>query len=296
MRINYIDASEMMAGLLTELPADPRLSVNIGDPDDDGVVALAGESEVILNGHTMMSAALLARLPALRKIVFLGTGASSYIDMEAAAAQGIAVENVTGYGDRSVAEMALALILDCARRVTQMDRELRAGHWEPREGLQLEGRRLGLIGFGGIGAEMARIGKALGMELAIWNRSDIAEEWRSCQMPLEAVLRSADVISLHLALTPQTRGFLDSKAFAAMKPGALFVNTARGALVDETALIGALRSGHLAHAALDVFETEPLPADSPLRDCPNLVLAAHAGFKTRDAARMLLRKALEKIG
>lgn len=296
MRINYIDASEMMAGLLNELPADPRLSVNIGDPDDDGVVALAGEAEVILNGHTMMSAALLARLPALKTIVFLGTGASSYIDMEAAAAQGIAVENITGYGDRSVAEMALALILDCARRVTQMDRELRAGNWEPREGMLLEGRRLGLIGFGGIGAEMARIGKALGMELAIWNRSEIAEEWRGCQMPLETVLGSADVISLHLALTPQTRGFLGEDAFAAMKPGAIFVNTARGALVDETALIEALHSGHLAHAALDVFDTEPLPVDSLLRDCPNLVLSTHAGFKTRDAARMLLRKALEKIG
>lgn len=296
MRINYIDASEMMAELLAELSPDPRLTVNIGDPDDDGVVALAQEAEVILNGHTTMSADLLARLPVLKKIVFLGTGASSYIDMEAAAVRGVVVENVTGYGDRSVAEMALALILDCARRVTQMDRELRAGHWEPREGMLLQGRTLGLIGFGGIGAEMARIGRALGMEPAIWNRSEIAEEWRDCQMPLEAVLAGSDVISLHLALNPATRGFLGREVFAAMKPGAIFVNTARGALVDEPALIAALRAGHLAQAGLDVFETEPLPADSPLRDCPNLVLAAHAGFKTRDASRTLLLKALAKIG
>ncbi|MDK3018556.1 2-hydroxyacid dehydrogenase [Pseudodonghicola flavimaris] len=295
MRIKYIDASEMMANVLAELPPEPRLSVHIGDPDDDGVVDLAAEAEVILNGHTTMSADLLARLPALRKIVFLGTGASSYIDMEAAATLGIAVENVTGYGDRSVAEMALALLLDCARRVTQMDRELRAGLWEPREGLLLQGRRLGLIGFGGIGTEMAHIGRALGMEIAIWNRSEVAADWRDCQRSLEEVLASSDMISLHLALTPQTRGFLDAQAFAAMKPGAIFVNTARGALVDEAALIAALRSGHVAQAGLDVFETEPLPAESPLRDCPNLVLAAHAGFKTRDAARTLLAKALAKI-
>lgn len=295
MRVEYIDASEMMAGLLGELPPDPRISVNIGDPDDDGVVALAQDAEVILNGHTMMGPALLDRLPKLRKIVFLGTGASSYIAMEAAAERGITVENVTGYGDRSVAEMALALILDCARRVTAMDRDLRAGIWEPQEGLLLQGHRLGLIGFGGIGAEMAGIGRALGMDVAIWNRSEIAEPWRDCQLPLNEVLGTSDVISLHLALTPQTRGFLGREAFGAMKPGAIFVNTARGALIDEAALIGALRAGQLAQAGLDVFEAEPLPESSPLRDCPNLVLAAHAGFKTRDAARTLLRKALEKI-
>ncbi|HBT00324.1 MAG TPA: 3-phosphoglycerate dehydrogenase [Citreicella sp.] len=296
MRINYIDASEMMADLLAELPPDPRISVHVGDPDEEALVALAHEAEVILNGHTSMGAALLARLPALRRIVFLGTGASSYIDLEAAAARGITVDTVSGYGDRSVAEMALALMLDCARRVTQMDRDLRAGQWNPREGVLLQGRRLGLVGFGGIGAEMARIGRALGMDLAIWNRSEIAEDWRGFQMPLPEVLSGSDVISLHLALTPQTRGLLGQEAFAAMKPGAIFVNTARGALVDEAALIAALRSGHLAQAGLDVFETEPLPPGSPLLGCPNLVLSAHAGFKTRDAARALLQKALAKIG
>lgn len=296
MQVSYIDASPLTMELLAELPADPRVAVHPGDPDDDGIVARARDAAVILNGHTNMGAAVLARLPALKRIVFLGTGASSYIDMEAAAARGVAVKTVAGYGDRSVAEMALALMMDCARRVTHMDRALRAGHWDPQEGIELRGRRLGLIGFGGIGAEMARIGDALGMEIAIWNRSPVAPEWRDRQAPLDAVLSGADVISLHMALTPETRGFIGAEAFAAMKPGAIFINTARAGLTDEEALMAALRAGRLAQAGLDVFETEPLPPDSPLLECPNLVLSAHAGFKTRAATKTLLARALKLIG
>lgn len=296
MRVSYIDASDLTMALLAELPADPRVAAHLGDPDDNGIVARARDAEVILNGHTNMGAALLARLPALKRIIFLGAGASSYIDMEAAAARGVAVETIAGYGDRSVAEMALALMMDCARRVTQMDRALRAGRWDPQEGLMLQGRRLGLIGFGGIGAETARIGDALGMEVAIWNRSEVAPEWRDRQTTLDDVLSGSDVISLHLALTPETQGFIGAEAFAAMKPGAIFINTARAGLTDEGALMAALRAGHLAQAGLDVFGTEPLPADSPLLDCPNLVLSAHAGFKTRTATKTLLARALKLIG
>jgi len=298
MQAEYIDASAMMATLMeTALarPGAPAVRIHRGDPDADEVVRRAGNAEVILNGHTVMDAALLDQLPHLRRVVFLGTGAGSYVDLDAAAARGIDVRTIRGYGDRAVAEMALALIFDAARQVSAMDRDLRRGAWDPVEGLELRGRRLGLIGFGGIARELAGMALALGMEPLIFNRSPVPAPWDAMQRPLGEVLAGADIVSLHLALVPETRGFLDAGRIAQMRPGTILVNTARGALLDEPALIAALAGGHIAHAGLDVFATEPLRPDDPLRSAPNVTLTAHAGFKTREAAEALIASALALV-
>ncbi|MEW5420973.1 2-hydroxyacid dehydrogenase [Amorphus sp. 3PC139-8] len=293
----YIDCSPFMGRLLEEAMPDwrQRMLVHIGDPGPDAVVDLAAHAEVILNGHTMMDDELLGRLPQLRRIIFLGSGASSYIDVRAAAERGIKVETISGYGDRSVAEHAAALMFAAARKVAAMDRDLRAGHWEPLEGAELLGRQLGIIGFGGIGRSFAEIAKALGMKVAIWNRNPVAAEWRDYAMPLDELLAGSDVVSLHLALTEETRGMIGDAEIERMKSGAILINTARGGLVDADALLAALAAGKLGHVGLDVFDEEPLPAGSVWTTLPNVTLTAHAGFKTQDAARRLVSQALDLV-
>ncbi|CAH1694472.1 D-3-phosphoglycerate dehydrogenase [Hyphomicrobiales bacterium] len=297
MSICYIDCSPFMRELMDEV-ADIHagtITVNVGDPGADEIVQLARGHDVLMNGHSFMNDDVLGRLPDLRRIVFLGSGASSYVDVEAAGRRGVEVLTVTGYGDRSVAEHATALMFAAARQVARMDRVVREGNWDPLEGIELAGRTIGIVGFGGIGREMARIARALGMVPLIWNRRSLDAEWSACQASsLENLLRDSDVISLHLALTNETRGLIGHAEFALMKQGVLLVNTARAGLIDQSALLDALREERLGHAALDVFDEEPLPRDNPYVTMDNVTLTAHAGFKTRAASRRLLRDALIK--
>ncbi len=285
----YIDCSEFAHGLLTEdeWASVDGLDVHFGDPDPSALSDLLAGAGSVLNGHTPMDEALLRACPGLRSIVFLGTGASSYIDVEAAQALGIRIRTVRGYGDRSVAEHAFALMLAAARRVGEMDRALRSGIWDPLSGMELEGRTLGIIGTGGIGRALARIADAFGMRVLAWNRGSIRDDLPCRSIPLEQLLREADIVSLHLALTPETRGMISAERLRLLQPHAIFVNTARSGLVDTDALIAALRHRRIAHAALDVFDTEPLPADHPLTTLDNVTLTAHAGFKTPEASRRL---------
>jgi D-3-phosphoglycerate dehydrogenase / 2-oxoglutarate reductase len=240
-----------------------------------------------------MPAELLRRCPRLRSIVFLGSGASSYIDLAAAETLGIVVRTVLGYGDRTVAEHAMALMLAAARQITGMDRALRLGQWEPLDGMELAGKRAGVIGTGGIGATFMRLTDAFGMDVVAWNRTTPSEPLPGRQVPLEELLETSDVISLHIALNEETRGFLDAARLTRVKPRAILINTARGALVDEAALIAALESGRLGHAALDVFAEEPLPGGHPLTRLANVTLTAHAGFKTPEASRRLLSMGID---
>jgi len=170
-----------------------------------------------------------------------------------------------------------------------MDRSVRAGGWDKVEGVQLAGRTLGVIGLGGIGREVARIGAGIGMAVIAWNRTPKPDA-PVPMVALDELLARADVVSLHLGLSDATRGFLDAARLARLKPGCILINTARGALVDEPALIDALESGRLAHAGLDVFATEPLPAGHQLRRLDTVTLAPHAGFLTGEAALELLRR------
>jgi D-3-phosphoglycerate dehydrogenase / 2-oxoglutarate reductase len=171
-----------------------------------------------------------------------------------------------------------------------MDRGIRAGNWLRDDGMQLTGKTLGLIGFGGIAAEVARIALGSGMRVIAWNRSP--KKFPKVEfVEYEELLTESDVISIHLLLNDETRGMVSRACFEAMKTGAILVNTARGAIVDEEAMIDALKSGQLRHAGLDVFNTEPLPADHPLTKLPNVTLSAHSAFRTPEASENLMSAA-----
>jgi D-3-phosphoglycerate dehydrogenase / 2-oxoglutarate reductase len=297
MRATFIDCPPFLhelyrGGLATIVP---DLEISIGSPSRDEAIALLEGAAFAMNDHTMMDEALLAACPGLRAIVFLGTGAASFIDLQATERLGIRVRAYGGYGDQSVAEHAIALMFAAARGIARMDRELREGRWETLNGIELAGRTLGVIGTGGIGKAMVRLGAGLGMKVVAWNRSGVPDDLPCRAVELDELLSSADVVSLHLVLNEQTRGFLDRRRIGLIKPGAIFINTARGAIVDEAPLIEALQAGRIAHAGLDVFGTEPLPAGHPLTGLENVTLSAHAAFATREASERLLRMALELL-
>jgi D-3-phosphoglycerate dehydrogenase len=173
-----------------------------------------------------------------------------------------------------------------------MDREMRAGNWLREDGMQLTGKTLGLVGFGGIGAEVARIALGSGMRVIAWNRS--ARTYPGVEfVALDKLLADSHVVSIHLLLNDETRGLISRERIAEMKPGVILVNTARGAIVDEDAMIEALKSGHIRHAGLDVFNIEPLPKDHPLTSLPNVTLSAHSAFRTPEASENLIDAAWE---
>jgi D-3-phosphoglycerate dehydrogenase / 2-oxoglutarate reductase len=295
MKAVFIDCPpflhELYRGELAQIV--PGLEINLGSPSAAEVRALLADAALAMNDHTTMDEALLAACPKLGAIVFLGTGAASYIDLDAAERRGIRVRSYGGYGDQSVAEHAIALMFAAARGLAGMDGAIRKGHWEPLNGIELAGKTLGVIGTGGIGKAMVRLGAGLGMTVTAWNRSGVAEDLPCESIGLDDLLRTADVVSLHLVLNEQTRGLIDARRIGLLKPGAIFINTARGAIVDEAALVEALRARRIGHAGLDVFSTEPLPAGHPLTGLDNVTLTAHAAFATREASERLLRMALK---
>ena len=297
MKCVYLDCTEFGRSVLTPAVLDkvPDLVLHIGDPDPATLEALMDGAIGVVNGHTAMDDAFLSRHRALRTIVFLGTGASTYIDVNAAQRLDIRVRTVRGYGDRSVAEHAFALILAAARNIARIDRDLRRGAWEAPVGMELAGKRLGVVGTGGTGRALIRIASSFGMQVVAWNRSRPPEDLPCPLVPLEALLASSDVVSLHLALNDATRGLLGRSQLERMRPGAMLINVARGALVDEAALIDRLRGGHLAHAALDVFEQEWLPAGHPLTLLDNVTLTSHIAFKTREAMTRLLADGFDAL-
>ncbi len=264
------------------------------DPDitPDQWPKILDGAEIAVVDHTALPTAIARQCTGLKHVVFLGTGARSYMNPEELAELGISVHLIRGYGDTAVAECAIALMWAAARGIAQMDREMRAGNWLREDGMQLTGKTLGLIGFGGIATEVARIALGSGMRVLAWNRSP--KSFAGVEfVALEKLLSESHVVSLHLLLNDDTRGFLSAKHIAAMKPGVILVNTARAAMVDEAAMIAALKSGHIRHAGLDVFNTEPLPMDHPLTKLPNVTLSAHSAFRTPEASENLIGAAWE---
>jgi D-3-phosphoglycerate dehydrogenase len=211
---------------------------------------------------------------------------------EELAEHGITVHIIKGYGDTAVAECAFALMWAAAKGFARMDREMRAGNWLRTDGVQLTGRTLGLLGFGGIAQEMARLSLGAGMRVLAWNRSPKAHPGVEF-VELDRLLAESHVLSVHLLLNDETRGFMSRPRISAMRDGAILINTARGAVVEEAALLEALESGKLAHAGLDVFDIEPLPAGHPLTRLPNVTLSAHSAFRTPEASDNLIEAALE---
>ena len=294
MRAVFVDATEALWSVAENLRqrADPRLELLPGRPDvtpEELPDALAGAGIAVID-HTALPLDIARRCAGLRHVVFLGTGARSYMDPEALAAIGITVHTIKGYGDTAVAECAIGLLWAAAKGYAGMDRAMREGRWLRTEGMQLTGKTLGLVGFGGIAAETARLALGIGMKVLAWNRTPkVHPDVRF--VDLDALLADSDAVSLHLLLCDETRGLLSRERLASMRRGAILVNTARGGLVDEAAMVEALRSGQLAHAGLDVFEIEPLPPGHVLTTLPNVTLSAHSAFRTPEANRNLVEAA-----
>jgi len=294
MKSIFIDCNNQLAPVFARVqrPDDPPIAVNSDPFQSADLPRLLAGYEVCLDDHSYMPTEVMAQCGELKHIVFLGTGASSYMDLPALDGLGIKVHTIKGYGDIAVAEHTMALIFACCRDVARMDRAVRTGVWDPLESMQLNGKTLGLIGVGGIGREVARIAQGVGMEVIGWNRSPRSEV---PLVELNELLARADVISLHLALNEETRGFVDAAGLQRTKRGVILVNTARGALVEEAALLAGLASGHIRHAGLDVFHAEPLKPDHPLARMENVTLTSHAAFRTLEASETLMRRAIDIV-
>ncbi len=294
MRAIFVDANETLALVMERLRGADASSVAVNRQPDitpPELPALLGDAEIAIIDHTHLPTDIARQCKGLKHVVFLGTGARSYMNPEELAELGIAVHIIKGYGDTAVAECAIALMWAAAKDLSYMDREMRDGKWLRRDGMQLTGKTIGLIGYGGIAAEVARIAAGSGMRVLAWNRSPKSDP-NAAFTGLDELLAQSHVVSLHLLLNDETRDFLSAERIARMRPGAILINTARGALVDEAAMVAALQSGHLAHAGLDVFVTEPLPADHILTRLPNVTLSAHSAFRTPEASDNLINAAL----
>ena len=234
--------------------------------------------------RTKFDAATLARFPSLELILQTG-GHAYHVDEAAARASGVAVALGRGATAASAAvpELTFALMIGCLRRFPEAQRGMASGEWPGLVGRCLRGRRLGLLGVGRLGAGVARIAEAFGMDVVGWQRpgSSGADDGVT-RVNLDTLLRTSDVVSIHLRLSGESRGLLGARELAMFKPGSVLVNTARGAIVDEAALVDTLRDGPLAAAGLDVFAEEPLAADSPLRDLPNVLLTPHVGWTVEE--------------
>ncbi len=284
MRAKFVDCGAAQYGLWQDAQRQFNVPVDVNtdafDPAD--LPAMLDGYDIAICDHTRFAPDTLAQCRGLRHFIYFGTGAASILDLAQAERMGIEVHTIRNYGDTTVAELCVGLMMAAARQIAEQHMVLRAGGWRKLQGMELRGRRIGLVGLGGVGREVARICRGIGLEVVAWNRSAFADA-NARSVSLQELLATADIVSLHLGLNEATLGFLDRARLRAMKPGAILINMARGALLDEAALIEALRDGHIAHAALDVFRTEPLPPDDPLRLAPNATLTAHCGFWTESA-------------
>jgi D-3-phosphoglycerate dehydrogenase len=296
MKAIFIDCNPQLGAVWKRVlrPDDPPVTINSTPFEKNELPRVIADHAIAIDDHSYMPTDLVAQCKQLKHIVFLGTGAASYMNVAEIETLGVKVHTIKGYGDTAVAEQTVALMMAACRDLARMDRGIRAGTWAPLEGVQIFGKTLGIIGVGGIGAEVARIAKGMGMQVIAWNRTRRMEAG-VLLVEIDELLQRSDIVSLNLVLNDETRGFLDRARIARMKPGAILVNTARGALVDEAALIDALKSGHIRHAGLDVFHNEPLQADHPLARMENVTLSAHAAFRTLEASMTLLRRALDIV-
>jgi len=252
------------------------------------------DAEIVINirATSRFTAAVLEQCPRLRLISIWGTGTDN-VDLESAKARGIRVANTPGVAAVAVAEHTLALIMAVAKRTVEVDQRVRQGEWPRAMVTQLRGKTLGLIGTGAIGHEVATLGKALGMQVIAWTfhpKGNVAE-W----VTFDDVFRRSDIVSIHVRQSPDTSGLVRREHFEVMKPRAIFINTARGAIVNEADLIAALEAGRIAGAGLDVFETEPLGAASPFYSMPNVVLSPHSAGITPETTEAGLAMAIDNV-
>ncbi|MGQ3301068.1 2-hydroxyacid dehydrogenase [Reyranella sp.] len=274
------------------VPADIPITVGMGPVSEEEVPGKVAGYDTVINDATYFGEPTLERCTGLKHIVFLGTGAASFVDLAAAERLGIKVSTIGGYGDTTVAEHAMGLVFAAARHIATMHGIVRGGGWRPMQGMELRGKTLGVVGLGGIGREMARIAQGIGLKVIAYNRSPVTGGAVST-VTIDELLAQSDIVSLHLALNDSTRGFLDRAKLEKTKQGVIVVNTARAGVVDETALIELLRSGRIGHYATDVFGKEPTPPEEPLLKLDNVTLTAHAGYNTPEAAMTMYRRAID---
>ncbi|MGQ7793592.1 D-2-hydroxyacid dehydrogenase family protein [Faunimonas sp. B44] len=251
---------------------------------------------VAMRERTPFTAALIERLPKLRLLVTTGSR-NSAIDLAAASLRGVLVCGTGGLG-YPTAELTWALIMAHMRRIPAEDRAIRCGRWQTTLGLGLKGKTIGIIGLGRKGTEVAGYARAFGMERLAWSPNltdERAAAAGAMRVPLHDLLRDSDIVTIHLVLGPTTIGLIGSEELATMKPGALIVNTSRGPIISEEALVRALEAGQIGGAALDVFDDEPLSPDHPLCHAPNTVLTPHLGYVTEEGYRLFYRDAVEDI-
>lgn len=304
VRIVYPDANQQIAELMTGVRLERvqeagQFTAHMGRPENDRqFIERIGDANALMLGWGLPVDVMNAA-PNLELVAFVGIGAGNFVDVDAAVERGITVCNTPGYADNTVAEHALAMMLATARNLHRLDRDLREGRWNQSiPGLELRGKTLGLVGFGGIGARFAALARGLGMTVRAWTRNPSPQRAREHGIEfveLDTILRDSDVLSLHTALTPETEGLLDSSALAKTKPGVIIINTARAEIIEENALLTALRSGHVAAAGLDVYHQEPLPSRHPLFAFDNVLLTPHVAFNTPEATHALLDISIDNI-
>ena len=295
-------------GILEIAPSDPHafdgLNVSFAELDcatEDALIEECGDASALLVLREPITARVLDALNDLRVVARFGVGVDS-IDIPAATERSVRVTNVPDANAGEVAAHALAMTLSLLRRLPRLDASIRRGEWSylnaGRGMRRLSSLELGVVGFGRIGRILSAHAAALGFRVLAFDPAVVPAEMEALgvyPVGLDELLARADAVSLHVPLTEETRALIDSNAIARMKPGAVLVNTSRGGLVDEDALAAALRGGHLAGAALDAFEVEPLPTDSPLRSCNDVILTPHAAHYAEESYRETIEKAFADV-
>ncbi|MEK6239300.1 MAG: hydroxyacid dehydrogenase [Planctomycetales bacterium] len=262
-------------------------------------VRRASGADVLINSRSQLkwNAETLAALPKLRMIAVCGIGTDA-IDLAAARERNIVVCNVPGKTAAIVAEHVIALLFAVAKRTSFQTAELRGGRWTRKLNVTLAGKTLGVIGTGAIGSRVVAVAKALGMNVVAWTFRPTAERATELGAPfleLDELLQVSDAVSLHVRLSPETRGLIGARELSLMKPGAMLINTARGPVVDTDALVESLNSGRLTGAGLDVFDQEPLPPDHPILSCEQVVLTPHNADQTPEGIDLVNQGAVDAV-
>jgi phosphoglycerate dehydrogenase-like enzyme len=296
---DYLDvARELVDWSPVESRADVVVFTEPFASPDETVTALRGFDVVCcMRDRTPLSAETLGRLPDLKLITFQ-LGGNATLDRHAAHAQGIAVANTSRTVVTATSELIWGLILAVVRAIPANDASLRAGRWQHSIGVGLEGRTLGIVGLGKLGRKIAAYGRAFDMSVIAWSphlTDEAAAEVGAVRVGFDELLSTADVVTVHVALKRETRGLIGAREIGLMRRDAYLVNTSRGPIVTESAIIAALESGAIAGAGLDVFDREPLPADDPLLRAPNTVLTPHIGFVTRENMRVFYEDTVENV-
>ncbi|MGN9781736.1 D-2-hydroxyacid dehydrogenase family protein [Nonomuraea sp. ZG12] len=309
MKIVVLDDYQRVARDLGPFDSLPGVEVEVLHEHiaglDELAAALRGAEVVVaMRERTPFRAETFDRLPDLRLLVTTGM-VNAAIDLAAAAAHGVTVTGTTmsrsatsSNRSSNTAELTWALILACRRHVVTEDRALRDGRWQTTVGTDLAGSTLGVLGLGRLGTQVARIGQAFDMRVIAWSQNltpERAAEAGATWVPKDELFAAGDVLTVHLKLSDRTTGLVGAAELAAMRPTAILVNTSRGPIVDEKALVTALTAGTIAGAGLDVYDTEPLPADNPLLGAPNTVLLPHLGYVTEAAFRSMYEQVVEDV-